>query len=182
MPILESCGNLTGVSSMARKKNKSDSYQYKIVEIAVDPTVLNDFPFVESLGSQLNLAKYSEEFYDLRQRLMKEVLRIINSCLTKRQCEVVTLRLQGKTQIQIADQLGIHQTTVHKLLMGNIDYANGKKRYGGAIKKLKKICKKDEQVLSILREMDELRAKAPYGEEQWMLGHNSLFSDDEDEE
>lgn len=179
MPILESCGNSPEVSLMARKKNKSDSYQYKIVEIAVDPTVLNDFPFVESLGSQLNLAKYSEEFYDLRQRLMKEVLRIINSSLTKRQCEVVTLRLQGKTQIQIASQLGIHQTTVHKLLMGNIDYANGKKRYGGAIKKLKKICAKDEKVLDILEEMEELRAKAPYGDEQWMFGADSLFDEEE---
>jgi len=176
MPILESCGNSPEVSLMARKKNKSDSYQYKIVEIAVDPNVLNDFPFIESLGSQLNLAKYSEEFDDLRHRLMKEVLRIINTNLTKRQCEVVTLRLQGKTQIQIATKLNIHQTTVHKLLMGNIDYANGKKRYGGAIKKLKKICTKDEKVLEILEEMEELRAKSAYGEEQWGCGYDVLFN------
>lgn len=180
MPILESCGNSTEVSLMARKKNKSDSYQYKIVEVAVDPTVLNDFPYVESLGSQLNLSKYSEEFHELRRKLMKEVLRIIKSSLTKRQCEVVMLRLEGKTQIQIADQLGIHQTTVHKLLMGNIDYANGKKRYGGAIKKLKKLCAKDERILEILDSMEELRAKNPFDEEQWMFGYNSLF-DDEDE-
>jgi len=171
MPILESCGNSTEVSLMARKKNKSDSYQYKIVEIAVDPSVFNDFPFVDSLGSQLNLAKYSEEFYVLRQRLMKEVLRIINFNLTKRQKEVVTLRLQGKTQIQIAEQLGIHQTTVHKLLMGNIDYANNKKRYGGAIKKLQKICAKDEKVSIILAEMEELRAKAPCGDE-WACSYD----------
>lgn len=181
MPILESCGNLTEVSLMARKKNKSDSYQYKIVEITVDPTVFNDFPSAESLGSQLNLAKYSEEFYILRQHLMKEVLRIINSSLTKRQQEVVTLRLQGKTQTQIADQLEIHQTTVHKLLMGNIDYSNGKKRYGGAIKKLQKICAKDDKVKIILKEMEELRAKVPYGDEYWVCGHNDLFNSGNDE-
>lgn len=161
MVVLDPYGSdeSTEVSYMARKRNKSDSYQYKIVEIAVDPTIMNDFPFMDSLGSQLNLAKYSERFYDLRQQLMKEVLRIINTHLTERQCEVVTLRLQGKTQIQIAEQLGIHQTTVHKLLMGNIDYANGKKRYGGAIKKLKKICYRDERILEILEEMDNIRAK-----------------------
>jgi len=160
MAILNPCGNKTSeVWSMARKKNKSDSYQYKIVEIAVDPTVLSDFPLVESLGAQLNLAKYSEKFYELRQQLMKEVLRIISTNLTERQCEVVTLRLQGLTQIQIAEQLGIHQTTVHKLLMGNIDYANGKKRYGGAIKKLKKVCAKDEKVLEILKKMETLRGE-----------------------
>ena len=161
MPILESCGSTTEVSLMARKKNKSDSYQYKIVEIAVDPSILNDFPIYDSLGSQLNLAMYSEEFYDLRKQLMFEVMRIINNNLTERQSQVVLLRLEGKTQIQIADQLGVHQTTVHKLLMGNIDYANGKKRYGGAIKKLKKICSKDEEVLDILMKMEELRNREP---------------------
>jgi len=161
MVVLDPYGNdkSTEVSCMARRRNKSDSYQYKIVEIAVDPNVMNDLPFMDSLGSQLNLAKYSERFYELRQQLLKEVLRIIKTDLTERQCEVVTLRLQGLTQIQIAEQLGIHQTTVHKLLMGNIDYANGKKRYGGAIKKLKKICYKDEKVLKILEEMDDIRAK-----------------------
>lgn len=146
---------------MDRKRNKSDSYQHKIVEITVDPVVLNDFPINNGLGAQMNLAKCSEEFYDLKERLMKEILRIIRNDLTERQAEVVTLRLEGKTQIQIADQLGIHQTTVHKLLMGNIDYANGKKRYGGAIKKLKKICAKDKTVLEILRKMEELRTRDP---------------------
>ena len=146
---------------MPSRKNKSDSYQWKIVEIPIDPTILNDFQLAEGLGAQLNLSSYSERFYELRQELMVEVLRIIQTNLTERQAEVVTLRLEGKTQIQIAEQLSIHQTTVHKLLMGNIDYANGKKRYGGAIKKLTKICFKDEKILSILTEMEELRAKDP---------------------
>lgn len=144
-----------------KKRNRSDSYQWKIVEIPIDPTILNDFQLAEGLGAQLNLSSYSERFYELRQELMTEVLRIIQTNLTERQAEVVTLRLEGKTQIQIAEQLSIHQTTVHKLLMGNIDYANGKKRYGGAIKKLTKICFKDEKILSILAEMEELRAKDP---------------------
>lgn len=146
---------------MASRKNKSDSYQWKIVEIPIDPMILNDFQLGEGLGAQLNLASYSERFYELRQELMNEVLRIIGTSLTARQAEVVTLRLQGKTQIQIAEQLSIHQTTVHKLLMGNIDYANGRKRYGGAIKKLTKICFKDEKILKILAEMEELRARDP---------------------
>lgn len=154
------------VLSMPRKKNKSDSYQYKIVEISVDPVILNDFPMANGLGAQVNLAKYSEEFYELRQRLIEEVLRIVNNDLTKRQREVVMLRLQGKTQTQIAEDLGIHQTTVHKLLMGNIDYANGKKRYGGAIKKLKKLCAEDERILEILNKIEELRTHDPL-ENSW---------------
>ena len=144
-----------------KKKNKSDSYQYKIVEISVDPAILGEFPLAESLGFQLNLSRHSEMFDKLRERLMREVLRIINTSLTTRQSEVVTLRLQGKTQIQIAEELGVHQTTVHKLLSGNIDYANGKKRYGGAIKKLQKLCAKDETVLEILKNMEDLRTSDP---------------------
>jgi len=154
---------------MSQKKNKSDSYQHKIVEITVDPTVLNDFSLDDGLGFVLNTSKFSEEFYELRQQLIQEVLRIVNTCLTQRQAEVITLRLKDLTQIQIAEKLGIHQTTVHKLLMGNIDYANGKKRYGGAIKKLKKICSKDGKVSYILNEMETLRAKDLMEEELWNL-------------
>lgn len=161
MLTLDLCGTNSEVLHMPRKKNKSDSYQHKIVEITVDPVLFNDFSFDTGLGAQVNLATYSEEFYDLRQQLIGEVMRIINSNLTRRQAEVVMLRLEGKTQIQIAEQLGIHQTTVHKLLMGNIDYANGKKRYGGAIKKLKKMCARDNKIITLLQQMDELKTREP---------------------
>lgn len=145
---------------MAKKKNRSDNYQHKIVEISVDPVVLNDFPIYNGLGAQLNIAAHSEEFYELRQQLLNEVIKIIKSDLTERQAEVVLLRLEGKTQIQIAEQLGIHQTTVHKLLQGNIDYRNdAKKRYGGAVKKLKKLCAKNARILEILNKMEELRTR-----------------------
>ena len=142
---------------MSRKKNKSDAYQHKIVEISVDPSILNDFSMSEGLGMHINLHKYSEEFYDLRQELLQEVLRIIKTELTDRQSQVVLLRLQNLTQTQIAEQLDLHQTTIHKLLSGNIDYANGKKRYGGAVKKLKKICSKDGKVQDILQKIEDLK-------------------------
>lgn len=199
MPILKSYGNL-GVE-MPKKRNRSDSYQYKIVEIAVDPNVLSDFPHVDSLGSQLNLAKYSEEFYLLKKELMTEVLRIINTCLTERQREVVLLRLKGKTQTQIAEELGIHQTTVHKILSGNLDYRycnninklgnNGKKkggsnnrsepkRYGGVERKLKKLCFKDEKIIEILDKMEYLRTSAPYIED--FTYELNIFGDDNNDD
>jgi predicted transcriptional regulator len=146
---------------MSQKKNKSDCYQHKIVEISIDPSILYDFPDYDGLGTMLNLSKCSDEFQELREQLIQEVMRIIDNNLTERQAEVVMLRLQDMTQTQIADKLGIHQTTVHKLLMGNIDYANGKKRYGGAIKKLQKMCSKDDQIKIILVKMENLRAKDP---------------------
>lgn len=142
---------------MARKKNKSDSYQHKIVEISVDPFLLSDFPMNNGLGAQLNLAKYSEEFHELKDNLMKEIYRIINENLTPHQAEVVLLRLKGLTQIQIAEQLQVHQTTIHKCLSGNLDYNHGKKRYGGALKKIKKICDKDAKVLKLLEKINDLK-------------------------
>lgn len=157
---------------MSQKRNKSDSYQHKIVEITVDPTILNDFSLDDGLGFVLNTSKFSEEFYELRQQLIQEVLRVVGTCLTQRQSEVITLRLKDLTQIQIAEKLGIHQTTVHKLLMGNIDYANGKKRYGGAIKKLKKMCSKDSNIIYILNEMEILRAKDLNEEDFWQNEDN----------
>jgi hypothetical protein len=45
---------------------------------------------------------------------------------------------------------------------GNIDYKNQKKRYGGIIKKLQKICKNHERVNEILTEI----AKINKGEEE----------------
>lgn len=157
---------------MSQKRNKSDSYQHKIVEITVDPTILNDFSLDDGLGFVLNTSKFSEEFYELRQQLIQEVLRVVGTCLTQRQAEVITLRLKDLTQIQIAEKLGIHQTTVHKLLMGNIDYANGKKRYGGAIKKLKKMCSKDSKIIYILNEMETLRSKDVLEEHIWQNEEN----------
>jgi predicted transcriptional regulator len=63
--------------------------------------------------------------------------------------------MQGKTQNEISNELGKHQTTIHKILQGNIDYNNQKKRYGGALKKIRKLCQKNEKVQSILVKMRE---------------------------
>jgi len=141
------------------RRNKSDSYQYRIIEIAIDPFILSDFPSEDGLGAQANSSGYSEELADLRQQLIREVRRLIKSVLTKRQAQVMALRLQGKTQVEIGQKLGIHQTTVHKTISGNIDYNNGGACYGGAIKKLRKMCFRDERVLAILKRIGEVRAE-----------------------
>ena len=67
------------------------------------------------------------------------------------------MRLEGKTQNEIAEHLGITQSAVHKALFGNIDYKNNKKRYGGVIKKLKKICSNNEKINNILDKIEEVK-------------------------
>jgi len=146
------------VFSLARR-NKSDSYQYRIIEIAIDPFLLSDFPNEDGFGAQVNTSGYSEELSELRHELIHEVRRLIKTSLTKRQVQVMSLRLQGKTQVEIGQKLGIKQPTVHNAINGVIDYKNGGAKYGGAIKKLRKMCLKDERVLSILKRIEEIRSE-----------------------
>lgn len=54
--------------------------------------------------------------------------------LTAKQLQIVERWLEGKTQQDIAKELNLHQTTIHKVLHGNL-LPNGQ-RYGGALKKL----------------------------------------------
>jgi len=141
------------------RKNKSDSYQYRIVEIAIDPFVMSDFASEDGFGAQANLSKHSDEMADLRQQLAKEVKRLIKTCLTTRQAQVMVLRLQGRTQMEIGQRLGISQPTVHNTINGSISYENEEARYGGAIKKLRKACFGDERVLEILKQMTAIRVE-----------------------
>jgi RNA polymerase sigma factor (sigma-70 family) len=149
---------LPGALTMVRR-NKSDSYQYRIIEIAIDPFVLSDFPSEDGLGAQANSSGYSDELAELRRQLIQEVRRLIKTLLTPRQRQVINLRLQGKTQVEIGRKLGISQPTVHNTISGVIDYKNGGARYGGLIKKLQKICLKDGRVLAILKRIEEVRSE-----------------------
>jgi predicted transcriptional regulator len=67
------------------------------------------------------------------------------------------MRLMGKTQNEIAKHLGITQSAVHKAMHGNIDYKNDKKRYGGIVKKLKKICATEPRVSEILNKIEQIK-------------------------
>jgi hypothetical protein len=78
--------------------------------------------------------------------------------LTSRQSEVVKkIYFEQKTQMEVADSLGLCQTTIHKIIAGNVDYLHGGKRYGGALKKLKKLCMADPEIQEILDGISQLR-------------------------
>jgi hypothetical protein len=126
------------------------------VEISIDPVLLNNFSNEEGIGAYFNSCATSEEFQQLRAELLKEVMYIIENCLTDKQREVMYMTyLEGKTQNEISIELGRHQTAIHKTLKGNIDYGNNGKRYGGALKKIRKLCNKSEKIQKILSKMRE---------------------------
>lgn len=141
---------------MDRERNRSDQYQACLLETNVCPFVLSDLSLAQGMMHRLQPFKCNEKLLNLREKLKERVWEIIEEGLTKRQKEVIKLYLQNKTQNEIAKKLGINQTSVHKIIKGNIDYKNGKRRYGGAIKKITKLCAVDNKIQEILIQIQEL--------------------------
>lgn len=142
-----------------RTKNRSDSYQFIILETAVSPEMLTEISDNNSIGSQLNPFGYNEELLDLKEKLKEEFWRIVRTQLTKRQCEVIELYCQGLTQMQIAKKLNVNQSSVTKSINGNCDYRNNKRVYGGAKKKIFKIAEKNENIQVILKRISEIQSE-----------------------
>lgn len=135
-------------------KKKSKSYQYKIVEVSFESAKLDNFSNESSMSGLLESNAYDERLVDLREDLLNEIYDIINgNYLTEHQKKILFMRLMGKTQNEIAEHLGITQSAVHKAMHGNIDYRNNKKRYGGIVKKLQKICKNSSRINEILEKI-----------------------------
>ncbi len=133
---------------------KSKNYQYRIVEISFEAAKLNNFPNERGIGSILSENSSDDRVQMLKSDLLEELYEIINgNYLTEHQKKILFMRLMNKTQNEIADHLGITQSAVHKAMHGNIDYKNHKKRYGGIIKKLQKICKTNGKISEILSQI-----------------------------
>lgn len=135
---------------------------HSFIEISIDPNLLNNFANEDGITAYFSSYAISEEFQKLKIELFEEVMLIIEGSLTDKQREVVRMTyLEGKTQNEISIELGKHQTAIHKILKGNIDYNNQKKRYGGALKKIRKLCANNEKIQSILQQMREKSAELP---------------------
>ena len=126
------------------------------MEISVSPFILGDLSSAQGMTYRLQPYEENESLLDLREQLKERFWEIINAGLTERQQQVIKLSIEGFTQNEIAKQLGINQTSVHKVIRGNIDYKNGKKRYGGALKKIDKLCRGDKEIQRILAEIRDL--------------------------
>ena len=137
---------------------KSDEIQHRYREILVDPDIMCNFHYA---GAKTD-ADYerSDELVELTEQLIVAINDLINNKLTSRQSEVVKkIYFEQKTQMEVADSLGLCQTTIHKILKGNLDYSNGGKRYGGALKKLKKLCAANPDIQRIIDRITELKVE-----------------------
>lgn len=134
-------------------KNRSDRYQYLLVESSCSPDMLTEFSDARGIAGLLNSCNYNEELLDLKEQLFAAFWRIIRTKLTARQCEVIELYSKGLTQTEIAKKLNVNQSSITKSINGNCDYRSGKRVYGGAKKKLRRIAAQDPEIQEILSEM-----------------------------
>jgi len=110
-------------------------------EVLLDNNVLDKFPY-ECLfcyqspeDRQKQLQRKSE-----RKQILNFVLDIIESELTQIQRDCIKLYfLKEKTQAEVAEILGISRRVVSQHIYG---IRRDGKRVGGAIKKIRKVCKK----------------------------------------
>ena len=141
---------------MSKKIPNTSTAYSNFIEISIDPALLNNYSNEHSMSSFLASLSSSEEFQKLKLELVKEVLNIIEQHLTPKQQEIIQMTyMEGKTQNEIGEILGKHQTAIHKALRGNIDYAHDQERYGGALKKLRKYCAKSKKIQDILARIRE---------------------------
>jgi DNA-binding CsgD family transcriptional regulator len=146
---------------MERRKNRSDHYQWVLLETVCSNDMMEAFCNEDSIYNRLNPFGYNEDLMELEDKLRVEFWRVVDTLLTPRQREVIRLYADGYTQMEIAKMLNVNQSSITKSLNGNVDYKNGKKIYGGARKKIRKIIESDERIKNILNKIRELR------EEKW---------------
>ena len=143
---------------MDRKKNRSDRYQQLFAEQSYSNEMMSDFP--QSSGLYDNYSSEDrEELMDLKAALNTEFWRLVDTELTDRQKEVLHLYADGYTQIEIAKKLNVNQSSITKSINGNCDYRNGRRVYGGAKKRLRKLSEQDPKIREIFRKIAEIQAE-----------------------
>lgn len=140
-----------------RTKNRSDKYQDLYTELSHSNDMMAEFPEEED-GALFLSVEERETLLDLKEELKAEMWRLIRTHLTPRQKEVVELWAKGKTQIEIAKQLNVNQSSITKSINGNCDYRNGRRVYGGAYKKLRKLASMDDKIQEILAQIAEIKS------------------------
>jgi len=143
---------------MGKKSNRSNGYQFLFAEQPYSNEMMAEFSEAQGLTENYD-PEDRERLLDLREELHLEFWRLAKDSLTSRQLEVIQLLAQGYTQIEIAKQLNVNQSSITKSVNGNCDYRNGKKIYGGAKKKLRRLADKDPDIQAIFAQIAEIHSQ-----------------------
>lgn len=130
------------------------SYQHVFVEVLFSG---DHYLFQNALKEDV-IFDLSPELNELRMELYDEIIILLDT-LTETQKEIMTLVfLEGVSQSEIAKRRNVNQSSINKVIFGNYEYINGKRRtFGGACAKLKKEAKKSTKIQSILKEISEIQ-------------------------
>lgn len=143
---------------MSRKSNRSNGYQHLFAEQPYSNEMMAEFSEAQGLSENYT-PEDKEKLLDLRVDLKKEFWQLAKRNLTERQFQVIELLAKGYTQIEIAKQLHVNQSSITKSVNGNCDYRNGKRVYGGAKKKLRRLADKDPQIQEIIAQIAEIHSQ-----------------------
>jgi DNA-binding CsgD family transcriptional regulator len=143
---------------MGRKSNRSNGYQHLFAEQPYSNDMMAEFSEAQGLAENYK-PEDREKLLDLREELRVEFWRLAKENLTERQFQVIELLAKGYTQIEIAKQLHVNQSSITKSVNGNCDYRNGKKIYGGAKKKLRRLSDKDPSIQAIITQIAEIHSQ-----------------------
>ena len=144
-----------------RSKNRSDRYQSIFAELPYSNEMMAEFAEREGVINRSD-PELKERYLDAKERLRISFWRLVDDQLTPRQREVLKLCCDGLTQIEIAVKLNVNQSSITKSINGNCDYRNGKRVYGGAKKKLKRLVEKDIEIQNIFKELSEINSEYDY--------------------
>lgn len=140
--------------------SRADKYQYLIREIPWDDTALSWFQNQDGINGKLSPFQYNENILELKDKLVKRVYRLARSVCTDRQFSILQMMVDGYTQVEMAEKLGLGQSTITKTIHGTQIYdQNGIAtiRHGGFMKKIKKAVQEDSEVRNILDDINELQ-------------------------
>ena len=99
------------MEKLNKRKNRSDSYQFLLLETAYSTDMMESFCNEDSISARLNPFEYNEKLMDLEDRLKKEFWRVVDTLLTDRRRDVVRLYAEGLTQMEIAKKLNVNQSS-----------------------------------------------------------------------
>lgn len=143
---------------MAGKTNRSNGYQHLFAEQSYSHEMLSDF--AESQGMNENYSPEDHELLlDLHEQLTEEFWKLVNEQLTPRQAQVLKLLAMGYTQIEIAKQLNVNQSSITKSVNGNCDYRNGRRVYGGGKKRIRTLVKEHPVFQELFKKIGEIHSQ-----------------------
>jgi hypothetical protein len=142
--------------------SRSSKYQYLLLETPVSHDFITTF---ESPEEQMLRQEELEEMWALENQLEHLMWKLIDDNLSQHQIALLHIHklaiLQGETQIWMAEQMGINQSSVVKGMQGNISYCGGvRRRYGGIRKKLEGLIKECALIHKAMKELEDLNTES----------------------